>query len=155
MTLADGRSSTRAFHAFQQMGIDESLRRARIQEGNTAELYGNGTAVDIEFSGEGRVLHQQQDKVLDRRASEGANRSGQQTSQQEGHRRGPMVRVLESRGIPTKRRLLTCFLDTVAVAWKSPFRRCSLYWRARCPEETKLVSRRQRRAGAEEASHGL
>ena len=49
-----------------------------------------------------------------------------------------MARVVERLGIPTKRRLLTCLLDTIAVAWKGLRRRYSLDWRARCPEETKL-----------------
>ena len=44
MTFADGRSSTRVFCAFQRLGVDESLRRARIQESNTADLYGDGAA---------------------------------------------------------------------------------------------------------------
>ena len=30
VTFANGRSGTRAFHAFQRVGVDESLRRARI-----------------------------------------------------------------------------------------------------------------------------
>ena len=55
--FANGRSSTRAFHAFQRVGVDESLRRARIQEGNTAELYGNGAAVYLDSGREGRVIH--------------------------------------------------------------------------------------------------
>ena len=48
MTFANGRSSTRAFHAFQRVGVDESLRRARIQESNTAvqaASMGEGTSV--------------------------------------------------------------------------------------------------------------
>ena len=57
MTFANGRSSTRAFHAFQRVGVDESLWRARIQEGNTTELYGNGAAVYLDFVGEGKVVH--------------------------------------------------------------------------------------------------
>ena len=57
VTFADSRSSTRAFHAVQRMGFDEGLRRARAQEGNTAELHGNGLAVDLDFGDEGRVLH--------------------------------------------------------------------------------------------------
>ena len=57
MTFANSRSNTRAFHAFQRVGVDESLRRARIQEGNTAELYGYGAAVYLDFGGEGRVIY--------------------------------------------------------------------------------------------------
>ena len=57
VTFGNGRSSTRAFHAFQRVGVDESLRRARIQEDNTTELYGNGTTVYLDFGGEGRVIH--------------------------------------------------------------------------------------------------
>ena len=48
VTFANGRSSTRAFHAFQRVGVDESLRRARIQESNTAvqaASMGEGTSV--------------------------------------------------------------------------------------------------------------
>ena len=56
VTFANDRSSTRAFHAFQRVCVDESLRRTRIQQGNTAELYGNGVAVYLDF-GEGRVIH--------------------------------------------------------------------------------------------------
>ena len=57
VTFGNGRSSTRAFHAFQRVGVDESLRRARIQEDNTTELYGNGTTVYLDSGGEGRVIH--------------------------------------------------------------------------------------------------
>ena len=38
------------------MGVDEGLRRARIQEGDTAEFHGNEAAVDVNFDGEGRVV---------------------------------------------------------------------------------------------------
>ena len=38
------------------MGVDKGLRRARIQEGDTAELHGNGAAVDHDNRGEGRVI---------------------------------------------------------------------------------------------------
>ena len=57
MTFADGRGSTRAFHSLQRVGFDKGVRRARIQEGDTAKLHGNGVAVDIDFSGEERVAH--------------------------------------------------------------------------------------------------
>ena len=49
MSFADGRGSTRAFHALQRMGVDKGLQRARIQEGDTAELHGNGAAVDLDL----------------------------------------------------------------------------------------------------------
>ena len=52
VTFADGRSSTRAFHAFPRVGVDESLRQARILESNTAGLYGNGADWDLDFDGE-------------------------------------------------------------------------------------------------------
>ena len=39
------------------MGVDKGLRRARIQEGDTAELHGSGAAVDLDLGGEGRVIH--------------------------------------------------------------------------------------------------
>ena len=72
-------------------------------------------------------------------ASKGKCESGgQRTLQQERRRRGLMARVVERGGILTKRRLLTCLLDTVVVACKGPLRRCSLDWRARCPEETNV-----------------
>ena len=57
MTFVDGTSSTRTFRALQRVGVDESLRRARIQEGNTAELYGNGAVVYLDFGGEGKIIH--------------------------------------------------------------------------------------------------
>ena len=57
VTFADGRSSTRAFHVVQCVGVDEGLRRSRIQEGNTAELHGSGAAVDLDFDGERKVIH--------------------------------------------------------------------------------------------------
>ena len=57
MTFADGRCSTRAFHAFQRVDEDKGLRQARIQEGDTVELHGNGAAVDLDFGSEGRVVH--------------------------------------------------------------------------------------------------
>ena len=55
--FADGRGSTRAFHALQRVGVDKRLRRACIEEGDTAELHGNGAAVDLDFGGKGRVVH--------------------------------------------------------------------------------------------------
>ena len=55
--FTNGRSSTRAFHAFQRAGVDENLRRVRIQQGNTAEFYANGAAVYLDFGDEGRVIH--------------------------------------------------------------------------------------------------
>ena len=78
------------------------------------------------------LLHQQQDKALARRARGGADRIGRRTLLRERRRRGPMARLEESRDIPTRRRLLACHLGTVAVAWKGPFQRCGLYYRARC-----------------------
>ena len=57
MSFADGRGSARALHALQRVGVDKCLRRARIQEGDTAELPGNGAAVDLDFGGKGRVVH--------------------------------------------------------------------------------------------------
>ena len=39
VTFADGRGSTRKFHTFQRVGVDEGLRRARVQEGDSAELW--------------------------------------------------------------------------------------------------------------------
>ena len=57
MTFADGRGSTCAFHPLKRVDVDKGLRRARIQEGDTAWLHGNGTAVDLDFCSEGRVLH--------------------------------------------------------------------------------------------------
>ena len=79
-------------------------------------------------------------------------------SQQGRRHRGPMARLVESRGIPTKRRLLTFVLDTVDVAYKGQPRRCSLYWRVSRPEEAKVggasVARRWRRAVAEGTSYG-
>ena len=50
------RCSTHVFLVFQRVGFDESRRRVRIQEGNTAELYGLA-AVDLDFVGEARVTH--------------------------------------------------------------------------------------------------
>ena len=57
VTFANGRSSPCAVHAIQRVGVDESLTRARIGEGNTADWYGNGAAVYLGFGGEGRVFH--------------------------------------------------------------------------------------------------
>ena len=84
------------------------------------------------------ILHQQQDKAHAWRAREGADRSGRRTSQRGHCRRSPKALLGRSRGSPTGRRLLTFPLDTVAVAWKGPLRRCNLYWRARSLEETNL-----------------
>ena len=57
MTFADGRGNTRACHALQRVGVCKGLRRARIEEGDTVELHSNGAAVDLDFGGEGRVVH--------------------------------------------------------------------------------------------------
>ena len=35
----------------------KDVRRVRIQEGGIAELHGHGAAVDLDFGGEGRVVH--------------------------------------------------------------------------------------------------
>ena len=125
------------------MGDDRALRRARFQEGDTAELHGSGAAIDFDFVGEGRAAHRYYTSnktrpLLARRATEGVDRSGRRTSQLELHRRGPVVRLVESRGIPTERRLLTCPLDTVAVVQKDPLRRCRLYLEARRLEAIKI-----------------
>ena len=57
MSFADGRGSTHAFHYLCRVGVDKGLRRARIQEGDTAELHGNGAAVDLDFGGKGGAIH--------------------------------------------------------------------------------------------------
>ena len=49
-----------------------------------------------------------------------------------------MARFVENRDSPTEGRLLTCHLDTAAVAQKAQLRKYSLYWKARRPEETKV-----------------
>ena len=142
MTFADGRGSTRAFHALQLVRVDEGLRRARIQEGDTAELHGNGAAVHLNLVVKEEtsiVTTAAQGIGLTRRAREGTDQSRRRTSQQGRRRRSPMVRLIGSRGIPTERRL-SHGLQSLA---------------QQILKRQKLVARCWRRVVAEEASHGL
>ena len=116
MTFTDGRGSTCAFHALERVGVDEGLRRARIEEGDTAELHGNGAAVDLDFGCERRVVDRYYTNNKTRTLLGEHDRSGRRTSQQGRGRRAPMTCLVESRGILTERWLLTCHLNTVAVA---------------------------------------
>ena len=56
-TFADGGGSPCAFHALHRVGVDKGLRRARVQEGDTAELYVNGAAVDRNFGSDCKAVH--------------------------------------------------------------------------------------------------
>ena len=119
VTFADGRGRIRAFHAFQRVGVDGGLRRTRIQEGDIIELHGNGAAMDLDFGGEGRVVHRYY-TCNKARPSIGEQRRVLTRVGGGHHHEGiaAVVRwhVWQSRGIPTVRWLLTCLVDTVAVA---------------------------------------
>ena len=78
------------------------------------ELYGNGATVNLDFGG-GKVIHRcyASNKTKSLLGEQGRVLAGLGG----GHRySGPMAYLVESRVSPTNRRLLTCHLDTTAVA---------------------------------------